>query len=259
MRIRRLASLTALFALACVGCSGASPSDSQSSESNVTLDVYAAASLNDAFSEIATLFHEANPDVRVVLNFAGSATLAQQVREGAPADIVALADAGKMNQLGETRDIDISSVTEFARNSLTIVVERGNPKGISTLSDLAAGDIITVLCDIAQPCGANAEAVLKKMNVTLSPASRESNVNGVVQKVSSGEADAGIVYVTDAQAHDDTLDSVAIPTEANVTNSYPIAIVSDISPTELQAAEKFISFVANKGSEVLTRLGFAKP
>ena len=254
MRIQRLASLTALFAVGCAGCSGASPSDS-----DVSLDVYAAASLNDAFSEIATLFHEANPDVRLVLNFAGSATLAQQVREGAPADIVALADAEKMNQLGETKTVDVSSITPFARNSLALVVEQGNPKEISTLSDLAAGDIVTVLCDIAQPCGTNAEVVLKKMKVVLSPASRESNVNGVIQKVSSGEADAGIVYVTDALAHSDTLDTIAIPAEANVTNSYPIAIASDISTTEQQAAQKFISFVTNEGSEVLARLGFAQP
>ena len=237
-----------------VGCT-----NSSSPQETTTLDVYATASLSDAFNEIATLFREAHPTIRVALNLAGSATLSQQIKEGAPADIVALGDPQKIDELAESKNIEASSITQFARNSLTIIVERGNPKGISTASDLAKNNIITVLCDVVQPCGANADVVLKKMNVVLSPASRESNVNGVVQKVASGEADAGIAYITDALSHRDTLDSVAIPAEVNVVNSYPIAIVSNISSRERKAAQEFIEFITGAGSAVLTRLGFMAP
>lgn len=250
-------TLTPVCVLALIGFSGCA--NSPTSQERTTLDIYAAASLGDAFKEIADLFGDTHPDVRLVVNLAGSATLAQQIAEGAPADLVALADSQKMDTLAAAKNVEASSVVQFARNSLTVVVQRGNPKGISNLSDLAKNDIVAVLCDVVQPCGANAEVVLKKVNVALSPASRESNVNGVVQRVSSGEADAGIVYVTDAQAHGDTLESVAIPAEVNVINSYPIAIVSNISSRERKAAQEFIEFITGEGSAVLTRLGFMTP
>ncbi len=227
------------------------------SESKVNIDVYAASSLTTAMTSIASAFESAEPNIHIVLNFAGSATLVEQIKQGAPADVVVFADDKQMNDLVESGNVNKDSVTNIATNTLTLVVEKGNPLNIKDLSDLASPQIRTVLCDIAQPCGKYAAQALERANVVVQPRSRETNVSGVTQKVASGEADAGIVYVTDALANASKLGAVPIDKSINVSNNYPSAALNELSATAQQATRAFIDFVMGGGQKILNDYGFA--
>ena len=229
------------------------------SESKVNIDVYAASSLTTALTSIASAFESAEPNIHIVLNFAGSATLVEQIEQGAPADVVVFADDKQMNDLVESGNVNKDTVTNIATNTLTLIVEKGNPLNIKNVSDLASPQIRTVLCDIAQPCGKYAAQALKRANVVVRPRSRETNVSGVTQKVASGEADAGIVYVTDALANASKLDALPIDKSINVSNNYPIAALNKLSTTAQQAAQTFIDFVMGGGQKILNDYGFIKP
>jgi molybdate transport system substrate-binding protein len=229
------------------------------SDTKTNIDVYAAASLSTAMTTMTVAFENAEPNIHIVLNFAGSATLVEQVKQGAPADIVVFADDKQMNDLVENGNVDKDSVTTIATNTLTLVVENGNPLNIKNVSDLASQKIRTVLCDVAQPCGKYAAQILERANVVVEPRSWETSVSGVTQKVASGEADAGIVYVTDALANASKLDSVPIDKNINASNNYPIAVLKNISTTALEAAQKFIEFVMGDGQKVLHDYGFISP
>lgn len=198
------------------------------SDAKVDIDVYAAASLTTAMTSIAAAFESAEPDIHLVLNFAGSATLVEQIKQGAPADVVVFADDKQMNDLVENGNVNKDSVTTIATNTLALVVEKGNPLNIKSVSDLASQKIRTVLCDAAQPCGKYAAQILERSNVTAQPRSWETSVSGVAQKVASGEADAGIVYVSDALANASKLDAVPIDANINVVNKYPIALLEEL-------------------------------
>ena len=228
-------------------------------ESKVNIDVYAASSLTTAMTSIASAFESAEPNIHIVLNFAGSATLVEQIEQGAPADVVVFADDKQMNDLVESGNVNKDTVTNIATNTLTLIVEKGNPLNIKNVSDLASPQIRTVLCDIAQPCGKYAAQVLERANVVVQPRSRETNVSGVTQKVASGEADAGIVYVTDALANASKLGAVPIDKSINVSNNYPIASLNELSITTQKVAQTFIDFVMGDGQKILNGYGFASP
>ena len=229
------------------------------SESKVNIDVYAASSLTTAMTSIASAFERAEPNIHIVLNFAGSATLVEQIKQGAPADVVVFADDKQMNDLVESGNVNKDTVTNIATNTLTLIVEKGNPLNIKNVSDLASPQIRTVLCDVAQPCGKYAAQVLERANVVVQPRSRETNVSGVTQKVASGEADAGIVYVTDALANASKLGAVPIDKSINVSNNYPIASLNELSITTQKVAQTFIDFVMGDGQKILNGYGFASP
>ena len=229
------------------------------SESKVNIDVYAASSLTTAMTSIASAFESAEPNIHVVLNFAGSATLVEQIKQGAPADVVVFADDKQMNDLIESGNVNKDTVTNIATNTLTLVVEKGNPLNIKNVSDLSSPQIRTVLCDVAQPCGKYAALVLERANVVVQPRSREANVSGVTQKVAGGEADAGIVYVTDALANASKLNAVPIDIDINVSNNYSIAALKELSPTAQQATRVFINFVKGGGQKILNDYGFQSP
>jgi molybdate transport system substrate-binding protein len=229
------------------------------SDSKVNIDVYAAASLATAMTSIASAFESAEPDIHLVLNFAGSATLVEQIKQGAPADVVVFADDKQMNDLVENGNVNKDSVTTIATNTLTLVVEKGNPLNIKNVSALASQQIRTVLCDVAQPCGKYAAQVLERAKITVQPRSWETSVSGVTQKVASGEADAGIVYITDALANASKLDAVPIDASINVVNNYPIASLAELSTTAQKAAQTFINFVMGDGQKILNDFGFVSP
>ena len=250
---RRLLSMGSVIGLLCT------LSACGRSESKVNIDVYAAASLSTAMTSMAEAFENAEPNIRIVLNFAGSATLVEQIKQGAPADVVVFADDKQMVDLVENGNVNKDSVTTIATNTLTLIVEKGNPLNIKNVSDLASPQIRTVLCDVVQPCGKYAAQVLERANVVVQPRSKETNVSGVTQKVANGEADAGIVYVTDALANASKLDSVTIDKNINVSNNYPIAALRDLSPAELRAAQTFIDFVMGEGQKILNDYGFLSP
>jgi molybdate transport system substrate-binding protein len=221
------------------------------------LTVFAAASLTDAFKEIGTAFTAANPDAKVTFSFDASSALAQQINQGAPADVFASADGANMDKVTKPGLNGTAPVT-FATNLLTIIVEPGNPKGITGVADLAKPDLKVVLCAAEVPCGRYAGQILSTAGVTLTPVSLEQNVKGVVTKVTAGEADAGIVYVTDVTATKGRADMVAIPEDINVVAQYPIATVK--ASKNQDADQAFIDFVlGTDGQAILKKYGFGAP
>lgn len=219
------------------------------------LDVFAAASLTDAFEAIAVEFEEASSDVDVVFNFAASSELvAAIVDDGAPADVFASADQNNMQKLVDAERNDGDPAT-FATNTLEIIVEPGNPLGIATIEDLADPDLVFVTCDPAVPIGAYTQQVLEAAGVEVTPASLEENVRGIVTKVTAGEADAGVVYTTDVRAAGDDAEGVPIPDELNVVAEYPIANVTEAGNTAAGAA--FVEFVlGDEGQRILAEFAF---
>lgn len=218
----------------------------------VTLDVFAAASLTDALWEIGGAYREAHPEVTLRFNFASSSSLATQVNEGAPADVFVPADADVIDLLdaGITGDPVV-----VATNRLEIIVESGNPQGIATLADLARPGLDVVLAAPEVPVGAYAREVLARAGVRVSPRSLESNVKAVVTKVVLGEADAGIVYSTDVLAVGERGTGVPIPSEQNVVAVYSAAVLRDAAHAA-QAAD-FVNFLGSERARaILERYGF---
>jgi molybdate transport system substrate-binding protein len=216
--------------------------------------VFAAASLTAAFTELGDAFTAANPDVAVTVSFAGSSELVAQIREGAPVDVFASADLANMAELTDAGLTDGEPET-FATNVAEIIVEAGNPRGITGLADLADDDLVVVQCAPEVPCGSYAEEIFTNAGITVTPSSLEQNVKAVASKVALGEADAGIVYRTDVLAAGDDADGVSIPDDVNVIAEYPIALVAG-GPSRAGGAV-FIDFVRSPaGQSILADHGF---
>jgi len=219
--------------------------------------VFAATSLTEAFDKIGAQFEAAHPGVTVKFNYNGSSSLATSITQGAPADVFASA-APKNMETVTSAGLASGTPQDFAKNSGEIMVEKGNPKNIKSVSDLANPAIKVVVCAPQVPCGAVATAIFKNAGVTVKPVSEETNVGGVVTKVTLGEADAGIVYVTDVKANEGKATGVAIPASQNDVTAYPIAQLKD-APNSAGAAA-FISYVlGSQGQAVLASFGFQPP
>ena len=219
--------------------------------------MFAASSLSEAFTALSDAFAVEHPNVHVVLNFAGSADLVSQIIGGAPADIFVSADDANMAKL-TTSGGNAGQPIVIAKNTFEVIVEHGNPKEISGLVDLARPDLIVVLCAETVPCGSGAADILRRAGVTVSPKSFEERVKGVVTKVITGEADAGIVFVTDVLAAGDDAQGVLIPADVNVTTNYPIVVTTAAS--DQVAAQAFLDFVASEtGQRILADHGFLAP
>lgn len=222
-----------------------------------TLTVFAAASLKGTFTELATEFEAANPGVTVALNFAGSADLVSQITEGAPADVFAAADTTSMAKL-TGKSLVAGTPVLFAGNTLEIAVPPGNPAGVHSFQDLAKPGLRLVICAPVVPCGAAAATVATSTGVTLAPVSEESAVSGVLGKVSSGEADAGLVYVTDIRSAGSRILGVTFPESTAAVNHYPVAGLATATQPELAAA--FVALVTGaSGQGVLAAAGFGAP
>jgi molybdate transport system substrate-binding protein len=256
LRIRtRLAVVLAVAALVLAGCGGDdNTSSGGSSGSSNEIKVFAAASLTAAFTKIGEDFTAANGGTRVTFNFAGSQALATQIQQAAPADVFASADIPNMDKV---KDL-VGTPQNFASNLLAIVVEKGNPKSVKGLDDLASPDLKVVLAAEEVPAGKYAKQILDKAGVSVTPVSQEDNVKAVVTKVSLGEADAGIVYVTDVTAGGDKVEGVDIPDDQNVTATYPIATVKATKAQD--KAQAFMDLVlSDQGQQVLEQYGFLPP
>lgn len=241
------------------GCSeSGSPTESTSAQTRTgDITVFAAASLKTTFTELGEQFQAANPGTTVNFNFAGSSDLVTQLTQGAPADVFASADTNNM-----ATAVDATLVTgepvDFATNTLTIVTTPGNPKGIDSFADLANPDLAVVVCAPQVPCGSAAETVEEATGVTLSPVSEESAVTDVLGKVTSGQADAGLVYTTDAIGAGDAVTAVAFPESSQAVNTYPIAVLGGSQNAE--TAQAFVDLVTGPdGRQVLSEAGFAAP
>jgi len=249
----RLAAALAAMALVLAGCGGGEPSGG-SAASPGELRVFAAASLTAAFGKLGERFTAANGGTKVTFNFAGSQALATQIRQGAPADVFASADTTNMDKV---KDL-VGTPQSFASNLLQIVVEKGNPKGVKGLDDLARSDLKVVLAAEEVPAGKYAKQVLDQAGVRVQPVSQEDNVKAVVTKVALGEADAGIVYVTDVTAGGDKVEGVDIPEDLNVLATYPIATVkASQNPSQAQAFMDQVLGV--EGQQILKANGFLPP
>lgn len=248
--------LLALSACAVQASGPSTSSASNSSELTGTLTVYAAASLDAPFTELLNQFASVHTGLDVhSLRSDGSPTLATQIAQGAPADVFASADQATMASVSEYQ---LSPATVFATNTLEIAVRPGNPKHITALSDLAAPGLQVVLCAPQVPCGVAAHHLLDLNQVALTPVSEEQNVTAVLTKVKLGEADAGLVYVTDVMAAAHSVTGVPIADASSVINRYPIAAMT--TGTNPLAAAAFVEFVLSaQGQAVLAKYGFGAP
>jgi molybdate transport system substrate-binding protein len=250
----RLAAVLAVAALALAACGGDDSGGGSGGRSPTEIKVFAAASLTAAFTELGQQYGSANGGTKVTFNFAGSQALATQIQQGAPADVFASADIPNMDKV---KDL-VGTPQNFASNLLQVVVEKGNPKGVKGLEDLANPDLKVVLAAPDVPAGKYAQQALEKAGVTVKPVSEEDNVKAVVTKVSLGEADAGIVYVTDVTAGGDKVEGVDIPEELNVVATYPIATVKASKAQD--QAQAFMDLVLSaQGQQVLEQYGFLPP
>ncbi len=233
----------------------------------VTLNIMAAASLTEAFNEIAPAFEAAHPGVTLVFNFAGSQQLAQQLTSAAPADVFASANDKQMGVAVDGGRIDKDAPVPFVQNRLVVIVPADNPANITTLADLAKAGIKLDLAAKEVPVGQYALDFMAKAdkdatlgsdyskNVLANVVSYEENVKAVLTKVSMGEADAGIVYSTDAATMPDKVKQIDISDDLNVIANYPIAVVKDSANAEL--AQAFVDYILSAdGQQVLQKYGF---
>ena len=256
------AMIAGAVAAALAGCAGSPPAASPTPEATAdslqgSIRVFAAASLTGTFTELAEQFDAAHPGTSVQLNFAGSADLVTQITEGAPADVFASADEKNMAKLTDAKLVAGEPV-EFATNVLEIAVPPANPAGIDTFADLAVPGVKLVICAPEVPCGAATAEVERASGVTLAPVSEESSVTDVLGKVLSGEADAGLVYVTDVIAAGDAVEGIEFDESAEAVNTYPIAALADAEASDAAAA--FVAFITGEaGRTVLSAAGFGRP
>ena len=254
----------ALAAALLAGCGGSSSSNNTSSSGKPsTITVFAAASLTDAFDAIKTGFEEENPDTIVTFNYAGSNTLAQQIQQGAPADVFASADTENMD---EVKDL-VDTPKPFTTNTLVVIVPAANPGKITNLHDLAKEGVTIAVGDPSVPVGNYTLEVLDKMaaspdygpkykaGVKKNFVTQETSVRNILQKVQLGEVDAGYVYVSDAFSAGDEVKSIEIPADFNIKAEYPIATVKN--STNPDAAQSFMEYVLSPaGQKTLKDNGF---
>lgn len=216
--------------------------------------VFAAASLTDAFTEIGHLVEADNPGLAVTYSFEGSQDLVGSLAEGAPADVLATANTSTMDAAAGQGLV--GGTSEFATNVLTLIVPAGNPAGVTGLDSSLDGAKL-VICAPEVPCGSATVRLEEALGVTLIPVSEEQKVTDVRGKVESGEADAGIVYTTDAASAGDAVETVSIP-DGGVVNHYPIALTT--GATNTVGAQAFVDAVlSDAGQAVLARYGFGAP
>lgn len=259
MRTRILGLLVAALMVA-GGASACGRSDSGGgggSGSKTTLTVFAAASLTSTFQKIGDKFEDEHPGVKVEFSFGGSSDLVSQIQQGAPADVFASADTANMDKL-TAANLQAGDPKNFASNTLEIATPPDNPAGIASFADLAKPGVKVVVCAPEVPCGAAAVKMESVTGVTLKPVSEEESVTDVLGKVSSGEADAGLVYVTDVAAAGDKVKGVPFPESNKVVNTYPIVALKDSKHSDI--AQEFVDTVTGEtGQSILAAAGFAKP
>lgn len=262
MKIRAITVGAVGVVLLLAGCANAAPTTPAAAQTSAApeareLVVLAAASLTETFETLETQFETENPGVDVKYNFAGSSDLAQQIVNGAPADVFASASDATMKTVTDA-GLTTAAPTVFATNTLQIATAPGNPKGIATFADLAKPDLKVVVCAPQVPCGASAEKIEKATGVTLTPVSEEPDVKSTLGKVTSGDADAGLVFVTDVTSAGTDVQGVSFPESSQAVTNYPIAVLKDAPQAELSAAfQELVTGAA--GQKALEVVGFGAP
>jgi molybdate transport system substrate-binding protein len=230
------------------GCSSSHPAPS--------ITVFAAASLKPTFTEIAERFENDNPGAAVYFDFGGSSELATQLTQGAGADVFASANTAQMDKIGNA-GLLAGKAVPFAANTLVIVTAPGNPKKVASFADLARPGLTVVVCQPPVPCGAATHKIEERTAVRINPVSEEPDVTDVLNKVTSGQADAGLVYATDAINAGNKVTTVRFPEASGAVNTYPIAVLKKAPQSGL--ARKFLDLVTSEtGQKILHKAGFAK-
>ena len=263
-----IAAVSMLSVLSLAACGGSASNSSTGAASGAAspgasagaekatgkVTVLAAASLQGAFEEIEKTVEKDNPGLDITFDFQGSQDLVASLAGGNSADVLATANNSTMKDAADQKLV--GDQTEFATNVLTLIVPKGNPKNITGLDSSLDGANL-VICAPEVPCGEATKKLSSALGVTLNPVSEEQKVTDVRGKVESGEADAGIVYTTDAAAAKDKADKIDIP-DGGVVNHYPIAQTA--TPENAAGAKVFIDAVTGKtGQDVLAKYGFGKP
>jgi molybdate transport system substrate-binding protein len=243
---RVLAACSLLVLLPLTACGG---------HDGTTITVLAASSLTGTFTELGKEFEKEHSGVTVKFAFDSSATLAQQATGGAPADVLATADPTTM---GSAKSAQAGAPRTFATNRLVLVTPADDPGQVTAFSDLDRASVQWVMCVPTAPCGIVADALLRADDISGKPVSQEVDVKSVLAKVTEGEADAGLVYTTDAQAAGNQVRALPVPGSAQQVTSYPIVVLKQSDHADL--AQEFIDLVTGaKGRQVLDRAGFGTP
>ncbi|PWH05483.1 molybdate ABC transporter substrate-binding protein [Brachybacterium endophyticum] len=261
-RLRTLGAVLTVSAFALAGCSGGSSEGSKGSDAGTedvkqTITIFAAASLQGPLDDVAKAFTTAHPEYDIApIDYDGSQALATQAIDGADVDVLAFASEASLDPLTKAGITDSSEI--FATNTLEIAVAPGNPKKITSFDDLTATGTSLVTCASEVPCGQATDTVEKATGTTLKPVSEETNVTSVVNRVSQGEADAGLVYTTDIKAAGDKLEGVEFPESKQAVNKYPVAVPTKAKHAEGgKVFEKFL--LSDDGQKVLHDAGFGAP
>jgi molybdate transport system substrate-binding protein len=221
-----------------------------------TINVFAAASLQETFTTLKKNFEAAHPGVTVTTNFGASSALAQQINHGAPADVFASAAQSNMDQVVQSGGASESK--PFATNVMELAVPPANPAAIASLNDLGRSGVKVALCQAQVPCGTVAAKVFANARLTVTPVSQEADVKAVLTKVQLGEVDAGVVYVSDVKGAGDKIKGIEIAPDVNASTSYPIAALTRAPNPDVAAA--FVAYVLSpEGQQVLSAGGFAAP
>jgi molybdate transport system substrate-binding protein len=262
----RLATVAAVASLALAAACGSDGSTSAGSSSSPaapgsgaasgTVTVFAAASLTESFTSLGRQFEAAHPGTTVKFNFGASSSLAENINQGAPADVFASASPKNMQQVVDADGASDSKT--FARNVMQIAVPPDNPAGVREVTDLARSNVKVALCQPQVPCGAVAQQVFENVNITVKPVTQGADVKAVLTTVQLGEVDAGMVYRTDVRAAGTKVKGIEIPADQNASTSYPIAALTE-APNPAGAAA-FVDYVLSPdGEKVLEQAGFAAP
>jgi len=250
---KRMARLAAVVPLLAVLLSGCGSDDSSNGEE---LTVFAAASLTETFTELGRRFEKGHAGVKVVFNFGSSATLAQQIVRGAPADVFAAASSATMKTVTDA-DL-VSSPTVFVRNKLQIAVPPDNPAKVENLKDLTDPGVKVALCAEQVPCGTAAAKALQAAGLKVTPVTWEQDVKAALTKVELGEVDAALVYATDVIASAGKVTGIAFPEADQAVNDYPIAALAKAPQADL--ARQFVELVLSEDAKaVFAKAGFATP
>ncbi|WP_281918350.1 molybdate ABC transporter substrate-binding protein [Nocardia sputorum] len=260
MAIRKwcVAVATVLVVVTAAGCGSDDATEhADGRQVSGTVTVFAAASLTETFGELGKQFEAAHPGVEVVYSYGASSALAQQIIQGAPADVFASAAPKNMQQVRDKGEVATAPVT-FVRNRLQIAVPKGNPGRISGLADFGKTEPKFALCAEQVPCGAAAAKVFETGGITPQPDTREQDVKAVLTKVTLGEVDAALVYRTDVEAAGDKVEGIDFPESAAAINDYPVAPLAHAP--NAAAAAAFVDFVTSeKAKPVFVAAGFDTP
>ncbi|MGY4101472.1 molybdate ABC transporter substrate-binding protein [Nocardia sp. R16R-3T] len=260
-KFRTLGAVVAAFAVT-AGLAGCGSDDKVSTPAGSdqitgTVTVFAAASLTETFTKLGKDFEAAHPGMKVVYNFGASSALAEQIKQGAPADVFASAAPANMQQVVDAGDVTGQPST-FVSNRLEIAVPKGNPGHITGLADFGKTEPKLALCAEQVPCGAAAKKAFEVAGITPQPDTREQDVKAVLTKVTLGEVDGALVYRTDVQAAGDKVEGIDFPESTKAVNTYPIAALA--KAPNAAAATAFVDFIkSDKSKQVFAAAGFDTP